>query len=209
MDQRDRPPVNSPQSGGVSPQPTEPLAQPDQPTAPPASSPQPPAPKQAPETPSGGPPSPRLAQEQTKKTIAIIGGAVLSVAVLFWLASSIIPRALVFLTKAANQPGEYSLVNSYIFGSPLLAAANGEEKIRVSVFLLDAKGKGVPDKQIILSVLPKSGSTGTPQVAEIQPMTDNFGKAVYEITSSFAGQYAVTASVNGLEFPQTVTLTFK
>lgn len=151
--------------------------------------------------------SPEVPKE--KRTIYMILIIIASIIVLFWLASSILPKALVYLTKAANQSGQFSLANSYIFGSPLVAEGNGGEKIRVSTFLLDAKGRGVPDEQISLNVVPKSGSTGQPQINEIQSATDEFGKAVFEVTSTFIGQFVVSASVGGLELPQTVTLTFR
>jgi len=154
-----------------------------------------------------------LGNNQTSKTnrktiytvLAIVG----SVVVIFWLASSVLPRVLVYLTKAANQSGQFSLANSYIFGSPLVAQGNGEEKIRVSAFLLDAKGKGVADQQISLSVVAKAGTVGQPQVNVIQEVTDEFGKVVFEVTSVNAGQFVVSAAVGGLEFPQTVTLTYR
>lgn len=146
----------------------------------------------------------------SKKRIfgAVLGVA--SLAVLFYLASAVVPRILVYLTRATNAPDDYSLANSYIFGSPLLAQANGEDKIRVTAFLLDVKGRGVPDKQTTLNIRAKEGGVSTlPQMAVVQPVTDEFGRSVFEITSTVPGQFVVVASVGGLEFPQTVTLTFK
>jgi hypothetical protein len=143
-----------------------------------------------------------------KKTIYTILAVVASVIIVFWLASSVLPQVLVYLTRAANQSGQFSLANSYIFGSPLVAQGNGEEKIRVSAFLLDAKGRGVSDQQVSLNVVAKAG-TGQPQVNVVQEVTDEFGKAVFEVTSVNVGQYVVSASVGGLEFPQTVTLTYR
>ena len=158
-------------------------------------------------------PSPVPSQQEkapkNKKTIYTGLVILVSMVVLFWLSSSVLPKVLVYLTKAVNQSGQFSLVNSYIFGSPLVAESNGEEKIRVSAFLLDTKGRGVADEQISLNVVPKSGSAGQPQINEVQSVTDKFGKVVFEVTSTFAGQFIVSASVGGLEFPQTVTLTFR
>lgn len=146
--------------------------------------------------------------QQLKKGMKTVVLGLISIVFLFWLASAVIPRVLVYLTRAANRPGQYSLSNSYIFGSPLLAAANGEEKIRVSVFLLDAKGRGVPNKTIELRATAKQGG-GMPQIKAVQPTTDNFGKAVFEVVSTFSGQFVITAVVDGLELPQPVTLTFR
>lgn len=151
----------------------------------------------------------RRLPQKGKKTIYTVLAIIVSIIVVFWLASSVLPQVLVYLTRAANQSSEFSLANSYIFGSPLVAEGDGQEKIRISAFLLDAKGRGVPDQQIDLTVSPKSGSSGQPQVNVIQEITDEFGRAIFEVTSTFKGQFVVAASVGGLDFPQTVTLTYR
>lgn len=128
---------------------------------------------------------------------------------LFLLAKYAIPRALVYLTRAARST-EISLTNSYVFGSPLVAAADGQTKIRVNVFLLNDQGLGVADKRVSLLVKPKTAEVaGNAQLKEVQPTTDKFGQAVFEVASSFPGQFVATASVEGVELPQTVTLTFR
>lgn len=136
-------------------------------------------------------------------------GLVVSFVFLFWLASSVVPKVLLYLTKATSRPGNFSLANSYVFASPLVAAADGEEKIRVNVFLLDDKGKGVPDKTVSLFLAPKGGEGGTPQVISIQPQTNDYGQAIFDLTSTFPGQFIVEAQISGLSLPQTVTVTFK
>ena len=124
-------------------------------------------------------------------------------------ANQVVPRVLMYFTRAANSPGNYSLANSYVFGSPLVAKANGQDKIRVTAFLLDDKGRGVPDNQISLNIVPKGQAKGSlPTVTGVAPTTDDFGRAVFEITSTATGQFVVTASISGLEFPQAATLTF-
>ncbi len=119
-----------------------------------------------------------------------------------------VPRLLVYLTRAAK-PTNFSLSNSYIFGSPLVGQANGQDKVRITVFLLDQNGRGVAEKQVSLSSAAKEGVTGNAQISNIQPITDNFGKAVFEVVSSFAGQFAVSATADGLGLPQAVTVTFR
>jgi len=148
-------------------------------------------------------------RQAVKKGILVTAGVIFSLIFLFWVASSVVPQALVYLTKAANTPGRYSLTNSYIFGSPLLAAADGQEKIRVSVFLLDPKGKGVPDKKIDLKVTAKADVTGQAVMTELQPMTNSSGLATFEVTSVSPGQFVAAASVDSFDIPQTVTMTFR
>lgn len=107
----------------------------------------------------------------------------------------------IFLGRAAQS--QYSLSNSYVFASPLTAKALSE-KIRVTVFLLDDKGKGVQNKRINLSSEPVNLS-----FIEIQASTDELGQAVFDITSPSPGQYVISAQVEGGTFPQTVTVRFQ
>jgi len=133
----------------------------------------------------------------------------LSLVGLFLLAKYVVPQVIIYLTKATRSK-TYSLTNSYIFGSPLVAPADGQTKIRISAFLLNDQGLGVADKAISLSAEPKDGGTeGNVQIKEVQSVTDGFGKAVFEVVSRSAGRFVVTAMVDGSPFPQTVTLTFK
>lgn len=114
-----------------------------------------------------------------------------------------------FLTRARTiffgraSGATYSLTNSYVFASPLSAKAVSE-KIRVTVFLLDDKGRGVSGKRINLT----SGPAGV-NFAALQADTDKMGQAVYDLTSPVAGQFVLTASVEGASFPQTVTVRFE
>jgi hypothetical protein len=152
---------------------------------------------------------PKVIEKNHKRNpLVVIGVLLISVIALFFAARSLIPQVIVYLTQAAR-PTNYSLSNSYVFGAPLSAEADGQTKVRVSAFLLNDEGKGVADKQINLQVAPKDNATGTPQIGQVQPMTDKFGKAVFEVVSSTAGQYVATAVVDSMEIPQTVTLTFR
>lgn len=133
----------------------------------------------------------------------------LSLIGLFMIAKYLIPRAMVYLTRAAK-PTEVSLSNSYVFGAPLRALPDGKTKVRINVFLLNDEGKGVPDKIVELASRPKgSVVNGNVQIKNVQPATDEFGKTVFEVTSNYEGQFVVSALVGGVEIPQTVTLTFR
>ncbi|MFH1601462.1 MAG: Ig-like domain-containing protein [Candidatus Shapirobacteria bacterium] len=162
-------------------------------------------------TPQVMPPSPQPAKKPFSSTKAMIAIGALVLFLLLLFANQVVPRVLLYLTQATNSPGQYSLANSYVFGSPLVAAANGEDKIRVTAFLLDDKGRGVAGSQIDLRVAPASPPTGeaSPQIEAVTPVTDEFGRAVFEIFSSSKGQFVVSAQVGGLDFPQTTTLTFR
>lgn len=104
--------------------------------------------------------------------------------------------------RAAGTPEAYSLDNSYLFASPITAQAGGQEKIKVSAFLLSGEGKGVAGKRINLVSQPAL------TISEIQTDTDSKGQAIFEISAPTAGRYIIQASVEGNVFPQSVTVTF-
>lgn len=108
----------------------------------------------------------------------------------------------IFLGRASSS-GQFNLQNSYVFASPL-TAKSVSEKIRVTVFLLDENGRGVAGKRVVLLANPAGVN-----FAEIQGETDKMGQAVYDTTSATAGQFVLTASVEGNSFPQTVTVRFQ
>lgn len=106
-------------------------------------------------------------------------------------------------TGKAVSYGNLAVENSYTFASPLLASANGEEKIRVTVFALDSQGIGIPGKTVVL------GQNKNLTVNPVQPTTDNLGKAVFDISSTQAAEYLIEAQVAGQKLSQTVKVTFK
>lgn len=107
-----------------------------------------------------------------------------------------------FFSQAGSSAEAYSLDNSLLYASPMTARADGQEKIKVSVFLLSGEGKGVAGKKIILTSQP------TLQISEIQTETDSKGQAVFEVFTASAGRYIIQASIEGNVFPQSVTVSF-
>ena len=88
-----------------------------------------------------------------------------------------------FKSRASVSQASFSVDNSYLFVSPLRAKANGQEKIRITVFVLNNQGLGVLGKELFLSSNPDLS------VDIIQGQTDNFGKAVFDVTSTKPGEY--------------------
>lgn len=107
-----------------------------------------------------------------------------------------------YLGRATDQK-DSSLVHSYFFASPLIVQSGGQEKIRVSAFLLNEQGRGVEGQQIQVA------STPSLNISSVQPLTDRYGQAIFEASSPQPGRFAVSASFQGQPFPQTVTLTFR
>lgn len=103
----------------------------------------------------------------------------------------------------ADAPRATSLENSYVFASPLIALANGLERIRVTVFILDSQGMGVERQTVNL----KTGADLT--VEKVQPLTDNIGKAVFDLSTTKAATYAIEAMVDEKSLSQRVSIIFR
>jgi len=104
--------------------------------------------------------------------------------------------------RASFNQASFSVDNSYLFVSPLRAKANGQEKIRLTIFVLNNQGLGVLGKNVFLS--PDSNLS----IEIIQGQTDSFGKAVFDITSRKAGEYYLEVSIDGKILPQKARLSF-
>ncbi len=138
---------------------------------------------------------------------AVFGGLV----ALLLLANFAVPRVLVMLTRATRH-SQYSPANSYIFAAPIMAKADGQQKIQVNVFLLDSRGYGVPQKRVDLTVSrDDQGQTnvnGSPQIRAVRPLTDEKGQATFEIVSRVPGNYKISASSDGIPISQSVHVSF-
>lgn len=134
-----------------------------------------------------------------KKYLFII--AFLSIALIASL--YLVLQTTVFTKKATStNQSAVALENSYLFVSPLQAKADGQEKIRLTVFILDGRGLGVANQSIELSTSSKV------DITEIQSSTDETGKAVFDLTSAVAGKYDVSALTKTGTVPQQVKVVF-
>jgi len=104
----------------------------------------------------------------------------------------------------ASPSKTYSLQNSYIFGSPLTATANGQEKVKISVFLLNQQGLGVEKKQINLKTTPAGLDIET-----AQDITDKTGQTIFYASTKSPGRFQISAQVDGQTLPQIVTVNFR
>ena len=111
--------------------------------------------------------------------------------------TSITPKA-----STLNITSLVSISNSYVFASPIRAKASGD-LIRITIFLLDDEGNGIFDKKVNLKV-----GEGNIEIKEVQSLTDETGKAVFDITSDTVGLYTIEAFTNELVLPQKVKVTF-
>ena len=111
--------------------------------------------------------------------------------------TSITPKA-----SSYNIASNVSISNSYVFASPVRAKANGD-LIRVTIFLLDDEGNGIFDKKVSLRALE-----GQLVIKEVQSLTDETGKAVFDVESSVTGTFNLEAFTVDLVLPQKVKVMY-
>ena len=108
----------------------------------------------------------------------------------------------VFTARANVSQTTFSVNNSYIFSTPSQARANGQEKIRLTVFILNNQGLGVLGKQIVI------GTNQNANIESIQAATDSYGKAYFDISATMAGEYLLEVKVDGTALNQKARLYF-
>lgn len=134
---------------------------------------------------------------KNKYLLIIIFLSVALVASLF-----LVLRTTVFVKKANNNVQTIALENSYVFVSPLQAKADNKEKMRLTVFVLDGRGLGVSNQKVSLSTSQKISIT------EVQKITDESGKAVFDLSSNIAGRFDVSTKTETGTIPQQVKVVF-
>lgn len=122
--------------------------------------------------------------------VALLGGGL-------WLSSGqfTIGRASVTIQ-------DVSVDNSYVFVTPIRAKANNDEKMRITVFVLNNQGIGVIGKKVILSTHKNLA------IDQVQAVTDNFGKAIFDVSSGIAGEYYLDVHIETQLLPQKAHLSF-
>lgn len=119
------------------------------------------------------------------------------------LTTFLVTQTTILGSRASNPNSSLPVKdNSYLFASPLQAQGNGEEKIRINVFLLDSRGLGVSQQKVSLSTTPLL------TIDPIQPITDDLGKAIFNISSNLPGKYQISAQTNNFNLNQKITVIF-
>jgi hypothetical protein len=127
----------------------------------------------------------------------------LAVLLVLLLLLSVFANVRLIISSRAAGEGNYSAENSYLFASPLEAQANGEDKVRFTVFVLNSQGQGVPNQQVMLSKAPEL-------ITEQQnSLTDSYGRAVFDLASKVAGEYVVEAVIDGTKLGEALKIKFK
>jgi hypothetical protein len=107
-----------------------------------------------------------------------------------------------FVGRASVNQATFSIDNSYIFITPLRASANGQEKIRLTIFVLSNQGLGVANKTVTLA------QDKALTIETIQNTTDSYGKAYFDITTTNKGEYYLDVNVEGTSLNQKAHLSF-
>jgi len=138
----------------------------------------------------------------------IIFGIVVLLIILFSLGATVIfiRQRTTFFGRAFNpltSSGEVALENSYLFASPLQAQANGKEKIRITIFILDSQGRGVYGQPVFL------GQNESLEINPIQAVTDELGRAIFDVSAKNPAEYLIEARVGSEVLPQRVRVNFR
>lgn len=107
-----------------------------------------------------------------------------------------------FTNRASIKTINFSVDNSYVFITPLRARADGQEKIRITVFVLDDRGLGVEGKMIVLE------QNEALNIEKVQETTDSFGKSYFDVMSNKAGDYYLKVLIDNTELKQKAHLSF-
>lgn len=130
-----------------------------------------------------------------------VGLSAITVLTAFFLASQ---RVSFFSSaRTSSPPVMISGENSYIFVSPISAFADGISTIRVTVFMLNNQGLGVAKQTVNL----KTSDSLT--VKQVEPITDDYGRAIFDVISSTPGNYTLNAETAGLTLSHTVSISFQ
>lgn len=135
-----------------------------------------------------------------RKQLMAVMAVLISIVVVFVLAYTVIPRALVLLTRAAPA-SKVSLENSYLLGDKILAKADSKEAISVNVFLNDRSGKPVVGQTVEIE--------GSNNVTKINELSDSNGRVGFEIRSDKAGQQKIQALYQGVPIGKELVVTFR
>jgi len=110
---------------------------------------------------------------------------------------------LIIFSRASSTGVDFSVENSYLFASPLEARANGQEKIRVTVFVLNREGRGMSNQQILLNKSPEL------VLEQINSLTDTYGRAVFDLSTTKPGEYMIAATLEGKSLGESLKIIFK
>ena len=143
-----------------------------------------------------------------RKTLVIGMGGGLMLIVVLVLGVVLVQQRTSLFGRAADKnyanAGKPDAATSFLFASPLEAAANGREKVRVTVILLSSDALPVSGQVVSLASVPFGLI-----VAPTEQTTDHEGKAYFDALSQTPGSYTLSAMSGTLQLNQRVGIEFK
>ena len=106
------------------------------------------------------------------------------------------------VSRASVTAYSFSVDNSYVFVTPLRARANSQEKIRITSFVLNNQGLGVMGRKVFVATDPNLN------IEVVQGLTDGYGKAFFDVSSSKGGEYYLEITVDDVSLKQKAHLSF-
>ncbi len=137
--------------------------------------------------------------ENNRSLIVAMSGVFLAIIFVLYLATSVLPKVLVTMSRASFSE-KVATSNSYLIGEKILAKADGKDYCVVSVYLLDKNSKAVRGKNVELIGIENATPSG---------VSDNDGKISFKLTSNEEKQYKINANYSGQQLPQTIVVTFR
>jgi hypothetical protein len=107
-----------------------------------------------------------------------------------------------FGSRASMTRVDISTDNSFVVSAPSRAQADGKDKIRVTVLVLNTEGLGIFGKNVSLAFNPQV------TMNVIQAATDSTGKAIFDMSSTVPGDYYLDVHVDQIVLPQKAHLQF-
>jgi len=89
-----------------------------------------------------------------------------------------------------------------MFVSPVRAQA-GADSVRVTVFVLDNLGNGLKNEKVTLKA-----DNDNLDIKLIQELTDETGKAIFDLSSNTKGQFEIKSEVREVPLKQILKVTF-
>ena len=144
-----------------------------------------------------------------KKDYIVFGLLFLFLSAVVYVTATLSTGRTTFFGRAANT-GEVSLEGSKVFASPVIAKSGGQERIGITVFVLNTNGLGVPRQNVSLVCRDQKLCTDAGAVIfPTQPNTGEKGEAMFDISSPVPATIELQAAVAGRSIPQTVTVVFQ
>ena len=126
---------------------------------------------------------------------------------LLLLLGSLVGNARFLFSGRASERGStglsFSVENYYLSISPTEANPTGNDRIRLTLYLLSSEGRGVPAKTVAINKPIEL------TIEAVQPQTDINGRAVFDFMASKAGEYYIEATVDGKKVGEGIKLNYR